>query len=71
MNKANRTRLIVTRVFDSGRTPQDAFVRVILNSEVNVGKSEKCLQVPEGEGIIGDGGLIYVQPDSEEEGRNR
>ena len=30
----NKTRLIVTRVFDdSRRTPQDAFVRAILNSD--------------------------------------
>ena len=36
----NKTRLVVTRVFDSKRTPQDAFVRAILNSD----KEEKCLQ---------------------------
>lgn len=48
MNKANRTRLVVTRVFDSGRTPQDAFVRAILNSD----RAEKCLQEPEKRDII-------------------
>ena len=37
----NKTRLVVTRVFDSNRTPQDAFVRAILNSD----KEEKGLQV--------------------------
>ena len=57
----------MTRVFDSDRTPQDAFVRAILNSD----KYEKNLQVSGGESIIKDGGLIYVQPDSDEEGRNR
>lgn len=36
----NKTRLIVTRVFDSRRTPQDAFVRAILNSD----REEKGLQ---------------------------
>lgn len=36
----NKTRLIVTRVFDSKRTPQDAFVRAILNSD----REEKGLQ---------------------------
>lgn len=63
----NKARLIVTRVFDSERTPQDAFVRAILNSD----KYEKTLQVSGGESIIEDGGLIYIQPDSDEEGRNR
>ena len=29
----NKTKLVVTRVFDSKRTPQEAFVRVILNSD--------------------------------------
>ncbi len=29
----NKARLIVTRVFDSQRTPQEAFVRAILNSD--------------------------------------
>ena len=57
----------MTRVFDSDRTPQEAFVRAILNSD----KYEKNLQVSGGESIIKDGGLIYVQPDSDEEGRNR
>ncbi len=38
----NKAKLIVTRVFDSERTPQDAFVRAILNSD----KYEKTLQVP-------------------------
>ena len=42
----NKTKLIVTRVFDSRRTPQDAFVRAILNSD----KEEKCLQVTDHEG---------------------
>ena len=42
-NILNKTKLIVTRVFDSRRTPQDAFVRAILNSE-NADKAEKCLQ---------------------------
>ena len=63
----NKARLIVTRVFDSDRTPQEAFVRAILNSD----KYEKNLQVSGSESIIKDGGLIYVQPDSDEEGRNR
>lgn len=63
----NKAKLIVTRVFDSDRTLQDAFVRAILNSD----KYEKNLQVSGGESIIKDGGLIYVQPDSDEEGRNR
>lgn len=62
----NKAKLIVTRVFDSERTPQDAFVRAILNSD----KYEKTLQVSGGESIIEDGGLIYIQPDSDEEGRN-
>ena len=47
----NKTKLIVTRVFDSRRTPQDAFVRAILNSE-NADKTEKCLQEGGCEGII-------------------
>ena len=63
----NKAKLIVTRVFDSERSPQEAFVRVILNSD----KYEKNLQVSGSESIIKDGGLIYVQPDSDEEGRNR
>ena len=46
----NKTKLIVTRVFDSRRTPQDAFVRVILNSD----KEEKCLQAADHKGIIGN-----------------
>ncbi|MCX4341920.1 MAG: hypothetical protein K1W36_14710 [Lachnospiraceae bacterium] len=46
----NKTKLVVTRVFDSKRTPQEAFVRVILNSD----KEEKCLQVADHEGIIGN-----------------
>ena len=46
----NKAKLIVTRVFDSERTPQDAFVRAILNSD----KEEKCLQVADHEGIIGN-----------------
>ena len=50
----NKAKLIVTRVFDSDRTPQDAFVRAILNSD----KYEKNLQVSGGESIIKDGGLI-------------
>ena len=50
----NKAKLIVTRVFDSERTPQ-----------------EKTLQVPGSESIIEDRGLIYIQPDSDEEGRNR
>lgn len=62
----NKARLVVTRVFDSERTPQEAFVRAILNSD----KYEKTLQVSGGESIIEDGGLIYIQPDSDEEGRN-
>ena len=61
----NKTKLIVTRVFDSRRTPQDAFVRAILNSD----KYEKTLQVPGSESIIEDRGLICIQPDSDEEGR--
>ncbi len=47
----NKTRLIVTRVFDSQRTPQDAFVRVILNSN-NADKAEKCLHEGGYDGII-------------------
>jgi hypothetical protein len=47
----NKTKLVVTRVFDSRRTPQDAFVRAILNSE-NADKTEKCLQEGGCEGII-------------------
>ena len=47
----NKTRLVVTRVFDSRRTPQDAFVRAILNSE-NADKAEKCLQEVGCESII-------------------
>ena len=47
----NKTRLVVTRVFDSKRTPQDAFVRAILNSN-NADKVEKCLQEGGCEGII-------------------
>ena len=61
----NKTRLVVTRVFDSKRTPQDAFVRAILNSD----KYEKTLQVPGSESIIEGRGLICIQPDSDEEGR--
>ncbi len=63
----NKARLIVTRVFDSQRTPQEAFVRAILNSD----KYEKNLQVQGSDGIMNEEGLIYVQPDSDEEGRNR
>ena len=63
----NKARLIVTRVFDSQCTPQEAFVRAILNSD----KYEKNLQVQDSDGIMNEEGLIYVQPDSEEEGRNR
>ena len=63
----NKARLIVTRVFDSQRTPQEAFVRAILNSN----KYEKNLQVQDSDGIMNEEGLIYVQPDSDEEGRNR
>jgi len=34
MRKGRRApRLVVTRVFDGQRTPQEAFVRVILNAE--------------------------------------
>lgn len=61
----NKTKLIVTRVFDSRRTPQDAFVRAILNSD----KYEKTLQDSGGESIIEGRGLICIQPDSDEEGR--
>ena len=50
-NILNKTKLIVTRVFDSRRTPQDAFVRTILNSK-NADKAEKCLQEVGCEGII-------------------
>ncbi len=63
----NKAKLIVTRVFDSERTPQEAFVRAILNSD----KYEKNLQVQGSDGIMNEEGLIYVQPDSDEEGRNR
>ncbi len=63
----NKARLIVTRVFDSQRTPQEAFVRAILNSD----KYEKNLQVQGSDGIMNEEGLIYVQPDSDEEGRKR
>ena len=48
-NILNKTKLIVTRVFDSRRTPQDAFVRAILNSD----KEEKRLQAS-----IGDSDII-------------
>ena len=61
----NKAKLIVTRVFDSERTPQDAFVRAILNSD----KYEKTLQVSGSESIIEGRGLICIQPDSDEEGR--
>ncbi len=61
----NKAKLIVTRVFDSERTLQDAFVRAILNSD----KYEKTLQVPGSESIIEGRGLICIQPDSDEEGR--
>ncbi len=44
----NKTRLIVTRVFDSQRTPQDAFVRAILNSN----NADKGLQTEGNDGII-------------------
>ena len=44
----NKTKLVVTRVFDSKCTPQDAFVRAILNSD----KEEKCLRVSGNEDII-------------------
>ena len=44
----NKAKLIVTRVFDSERTPQDAFVRAILNSD----KEEKCLQASGDSDII-------------------
>ena len=61
----NKAKLIVTRVFDSERTPQDAFVRAIINSD----KYEKTLQAEGSESIIEDRGLICIQPDSDEEGR--
>ena len=61
----NKAKLIVTRVFDSERTPQDAFVRAILNSD----KYENTLQVTVNDSIIEDRGLICIQPDSDEEGR--
>ena len=61
----NKAKLIVTRVFDSERTPQDTFVRAILNSD----RDEKTLQVLDNESIIKDRGLICIQPDSDEEGR--
>ncbi|KAI4451236.1 hypothetical protein C823_005785 [Eubacterium plexicaudatum ASF492] len=41
----NKAKLIVTRVFDSERTPQDAFVRAILNSDKYHGK-RKLLCIP-------------------------
>ena len=44
----NKTRLVVTRVFDSKRTPQDAFIRAILNSN----NADKGLQMPGNDGII-------------------
>ncbi len=66
----NKTKLIVTRAFDSERTPQEAFVRAILNAEAE-NKYEKNLHVRGGDGIMNGKGLIYVQPDSGEEGRNR
>lgn len=31
--REGRTKIVVTRVFDGKRTPQEAFVKVILNSE--------------------------------------
>lgn len=66
----NKTKLIVTRAFDSERTPQEAFVRAILNADTE-NKYEKTLHVRGGDGIMNEEGLIYVQPDSDEEGRNR
>ena len=49
----------MTRVFDSRRTPQDAFVRAILNSE-NADKAEKCLQEVGCEGIIENEGNHFA-----------
>ena len=60
----NKTKLIVTRVFDSRRTPQDAFVRAILNSD----KEEKCLQVTDHEGIIGNEEPLCSSPASSGKG---
>ena len=60
----NKTKLVVTRVFDSKRTPQEAFVRVILNSD----KEEKCLQVTDHEGIIESGEPLCSSPASSEKG---
>ena len=63
----NKTRLVVTRVFDSRRTPQDAFVRAILNSE-NADKAEKCLQEVGCEGIIENEEPLCSSPASSEKG---
>jgi hypothetical protein len=54
----NKTKLIVTRVFDSRRTPQDAFVRAILNSD----KEEKCLQASGDSDIIETGEPLCSSP---------
>ena len=63
----NKTRLVVTRVFDSKRTPQDAFVRAILNSS-NADKAEKCLQVSGNEDIIEPEELLCSSPASSGKG---
>ena len=60
----NKTRLVVTRVFDSKRTPQDAFARAILNSD----KEEKCLQVSGNEDIIEPEELLCSSPASSGKG---
>ena len=63
----NKTRLVVTRVFDSKRTPQDAFVRAILNSN-NADKAEKCLQESGCECIIESEELLCSSPASSGQG---
>ena len=61
----NKTRLIVTRVFDdSRRTPQDAFVRAILNSD----RGERGLQASGDSDIIKTGEPLCSSPASSGKG---
>lgn len=60
----NKTRMIVTRVFDSGRTPQEAFVRAILNAEM----AENGLKIPGCGDIMESGEPPCNSPASPEEG---
>ena len=63
----NKTRLVVTRVFDGRRTPQDAFVRAILNSN-HAEDAEKGLQMPGNDGIIESGEPLCSSPASSGKG---